>query len=75
MYLGLLITTAKAINRKSGIILNFFANKTLIFTKHVKFLGSRIYGVISKELEFKIKYNKRIKYDFKEVTILAKFII
>ena len=49
-YIGLIIGLKKNIKRKNGIVISNLDNKILLFTFNLKFLGSRVYGGINKEI-------------------------
>ena len=62
IYLGLIAGTKKWILRSDGSCFRFFVNKILLFTRQFKFLGTRIYGAIGKEVKFKINLHTEKKH-------------
>jgi large subunit ribosomal protein L14 len=57
--------------RKNGVFIRFDFNRCLTLSAEFKFLGSRVYGPISKELAF---CNKNI-YAYKKIFIYAPSIL
>jgi large subunit ribosomal protein L14 len=70
IYFGLLVTARKYTYRIDGSIIKFCTNRVLVFSKQFKFLGTRIYGGISKDIRIKLnsgvidkkKYQKVLSY-------------
>jgi large subunit ribosomal protein L14 len=70
IYFGLLVTSKQFTQRIDGSIIKFCTNRILIFSKQFKFLGTRIYGGISKDIRIKLntgtldkkKYQKIVSY-------------
>jgi len=70
IYYGLIVMVNRHISRKDGTYVKFNENRILLFSNTHKFLGTRIYGPIMKELKFQIyndstkkqKYLKLISY-------------
>lgn len=60
IYYSLIITTAKKIKRSNGTYIKFDQNRILTLSENLKFLGTRIYGPICKEIRNTNK--KRVKY-------------
>lgn len=65
IYYGLIITVKKCVRRYDGIFIKFTQNRILIFSKNYKFLGTRIYGPIMKEIKIHI---------YKDVTKKQRFL-
>lgn len=64
-YLALILGTKKKVNRKNGIFVKWSTNRVLLFSDQRKFLGSRVYGPICKEVrkgKKKIRYRSIISY-------------
>lgn len=63
IYYALVITCVRYIRRQDGTYLNFFMNKALLFNNadQEKFLGSRIYGPLSKEARYSLRDKKHKK--------------
>jgi large subunit ribosomal protein L14 len=53
IYLGLIVGVSYWVSRMDGTFVKFFSNRLLLFNKQIKFLGSRIYGVVLKEIKVK----------------------
>jgi large subunit ribosomal protein L14 len=70
IYFGLIITTRQYTYRIDGSTIKFCSNRVLVFSKQFKFLGTRIYGVVSKDIRIKLnlgtldkkKYQKALSY-------------
>lgn len=70
IYFGLLITTKQYTPRTDGSCIKFCSNRVLVFSKQFKFLGTRVYGGISKDVKKKLyfgtidkkKYQKAVSY-------------
>lgn len=70
IYFGLLVTTKQYSQRIDGSVVKFCTNRVLVFSKQFKFLGTRIYGGVSKDIRIKLnsgildkkKYQKVISY-------------
>lgn len=66
IYTCVVIGTKKRIKRKNGTFINFDKNRSLLLvSKTLKFLGTRVYGVIPKEIRVKnqaVKFKKIISY-------------
>lgn len=70
LYFGLLVTTRQLTYRVDGSAIKFGRNRVLIFSRQFKFLGTRIYGSISKDIRLKLslgvldkkKYHKALSY-------------
>jgi large subunit ribosomal protein L14 len=50
LYLGLVINIKKTTSRLNGTFLKFDQNRSLTLSEDLKFLGTRVYGPISKEI-------------------------
>lgn len=75
IYLGLVISIKNYFMRFDGTIVKFFFIKTLIFSKQFKFLGTRIYGLIPKEIKIKVKQSAVYPSTFKKNLSLIKAFI
>jgi len=67
LYYGLIIMIRKIIKRKDGTFVKFEDNRILLFSfndKKSKFLGTRIYGSLMKEVKFYIHKNKKHKQKY-----------
>lgn len=66
VYFNLIINLKKKTRRKNGIFLAFDQNRSLNLSEQLKFLGTRVYGPICKELrntkQKKLQYKKIISY-------------
>ena len=70
IYFGLLVTSRQNSYRMDGSIIKFCTNRILTFSKQFKFLGTRIYGGVSKDIRIKLnsglldkkKYQKIVSY-------------
>jgi len=74
IYLGLIIGVKYWIYRKDGLNIKFFFNSVLIFNKQFKFLGSRIYGILLKEVKMKNVKSKLHRTYFHKVIMFNSFL-
>ena len=51
IYIGLVVGIRYWLSRINGNFIKFFSNRLLLFNKQIKFLGTRIYGSILKEIK------------------------
>jgi len=65
IYLGLIVGVKYWTSRASGFFYRFFSNKVLICNIQFKFLGSKVYGLISNEFKKKIYRYKGIRFYYK----------
>jgi large subunit ribosomal protein L14 len=63
LYLGLIINIKKTTSRLNGTFLKFDQNRSLTLSEDLKFLGTRVYGPIAKE----IRNSKKKKTLFKKI--------
>jgi large subunit ribosomal protein L14 len=75
IYIGLVVGVNYWLKRKDGTIVRFFNNRVLIFNKQLKFLGSRIYGLILKEVKIKTFKQKKYRTFFKKIVSYNSFAI
>ena len=67
IYVGLIIGVSYWIYRIDGTFVKFFSNRVLLFTKQFKFLGSRIYGSVLKEIKIKSLIKKKNNKYFQKI--------
>jgi large subunit ribosomal protein L14 len=67
IYLGLVVGIKYWFKRFDGTFLKFFSNRVLVFNKQHKFLGTRVYGAIPKELKIKNSKNKVLRKAFQKI--------
>jgi large subunit ribosomal protein L14 len=67
IYVGLIIGVSYWISRLDGSLIKFFSNRLLLFNKQFKFLGTRIYGSILKEIRIKNLTEKKNKKYFQKI--------
>lgn len=53
IYIGLIVGVSYWVKRLDGSSVKFFSNRLLLFNKQFKFLGTRVYGTILKEIRIK----------------------
>lgn len=75
IYLGLIAGIAAWTTRFDGFIIKFFLNRVLIFNKNFKFLGSRVYGGILKEIKIKSIKDKNYRKFFQKIISYSSLII
>jgi large subunit ribosomal protein L14 len=66
-YIGLVVSTSYWILRFDGTFIKFFSNRVLLFNKNFKFLGTRIYGSVLKEIKINNLKNKKNQKYFHKV--------
>ena len=67
VYFGLLVTTKQNTRRVDGTIIKFCTNRILVFSKQFKFLGTRIYGGISKDIRNKLNFGSIDKKKYQKI--------
>jgi len=67
VYFGLLVTTKQNTRRVDGTIIKFCTNRILVFSKQFKFLGTRIYGGISKDIRTKLNFGSIDKKKYQKI--------
>ncbi len=75
IYFGLLVVTKQYTQRVDGIIVRFCSNRVLVFSKQFKFLGSRIYGGISKDIRLKLNSGILDKKKYQKITSYMSLVI
>jgi ribosomal protein L14 len=55
--------------------LKFFANRVLVFNKQYKFLGTRVYGGIAKEIKIQSMKEKKDRKSFQKVVSYSSLIV
>lgn len=75
IYLGLVVGICCWIKRFNGIYIKFFSNRLILFNKQFKFLGTRIYGGVLKELKFFSSREKTNKNFFLKIFSYSSFIV
>jgi large subunit ribosomal protein L14 len=67
IYVGLIVGISYWISRVDGNLIKFFSNRLLLFNKQFKFLGTRVYGGILKEIRIKSITEKKNKKYFQKI--------
>jgi large subunit ribosomal protein L14 len=67
LYYGLITMIKQLVKRSDGTIIKFNENRILLFTSSYKFLGSRVYGPLMREIRFRIYFNKKEKQKYLKV--------
>lgn len=75
LYYGLVIMVKQYLKRKDGTIMKFNDNRLLLFSNSYKFLGSRIYGPLMKEVHYHLSSNKKEKQKYLKVISYANSIL
>ena len=66
IYMGLIVGVRFWISRIDGTFIKLFSNRILLFNKQFKFLGTRVYGSIMKEIKItNLTEKKNRKYFLK----------
>jgi large subunit ribosomal protein L14 len=75
IYLGLIVGTSYWVSRVDGSFIKFFSNRLLVFNKSFKFLGSRVYGGVLKEIRIKSIKDKNYRKLFQKIISYSSLII
>ena len=75
IYIGLIIGIKYWVFRLDGTFIKFFSNNLLLFNKQFKFIGTRIYGLIFKEVKIKNLKEKKYKNYFHKIITYSSFMI
>ena len=75
VYLGLIVGTSYWVSRVDGSFIKFFSNRLLVFNKSFKFLGSRVYGGVLKEIRIKSIKDKNYRKNFQKIISYSSLII
>ena len=67
IYIGLIVGVSYWTDRIDGSFVKFFSNRLLLFNKQFKFLGTRVYGSILKEIRIKSITEKKNKKYFQKI--------
>jgi len=73
--LGLIVALKYWVSRFDGSKIKFFSNRVLIFSKQYKFLGTRIYGGISKEIKMQSSKDKKVRKHFQKIISYSSLIL
>lgn len=72
LYPGLVVTATRNKKRKKGYYIKFGENRVVLFSPQNKFLGTRIYGPICKEIRTHRKMGKKKEGLYKQILSYAK---
>ncbi len=75
IYFGLLVTAKQYLYRIDGSVIKFCSSRVLIFSKQFKFLGTRIYGGISKNVRINLNCGKLDKKKYQKILSYMNFAI
>lgn len=75
IYIGLIIGLSYWLHRLDGTLIKFFSNCILLFNKQFKFLGTRVYGIILKEVKILNLKEKKRKTYFSKIITYSPFLI
>ena len=75
IYLGLVVGVAAWVFRKDGTHIKFFSNRLLVINKQYKFLGTRIYGAVLKEIRQLTAVNKKDRKIFQKIISYSSVIL
>ena len=75
IYIGLIIGICSWVYRLDGFFIKFFSNRVLIFNKNLKFLGSRVYGGVLKEIKITGLKDKNYRKNFQKIISYSSLII
>jgi large subunit ribosomal protein L14 len=75
IYFGLLVTAKQYTYRTGGLAVKFCSNRILVFSKQFKFLGTRIYGGISKDIRIKLNSGALDKKKYYKVVAYTSLVV
>jgi ribosomal protein L14 len=75
IYLGLIVGISYWTTRIDGSYIKFFSNRLLVFNKSYKFLGTRVYGAILKEIRLKSIKDKNYRKFFQKLISYSSLIV
>ena len=75
IYIGLIVSSKYWIKRLDGTYIKFFSNRVLIFSKQFKFIGTRVYGILLKEVKIRNLKEKKKRTYFNKVITYSSFAI
>ena len=75
VYLGLIVATSYWTTRFDGFFIKFFSNRVIVLNKNFKFLGSRVYGGILKEIKIKTIKDKNYRKFFQKIISYSSLIV
>ena len=75
IYIGLIVSIKYWVFRLDGTFIKFFSNNILLFNKQFKFIGTRIYGLIFKEVKINNLKEKKYKNYFHKIITYSSFMI
>lgn len=67
IYIGLITGISYWVSRIDGSFIKFFSNRLLLFNKQFKFLGTRVYGSLLKEIRLTSSQEKKSKKYFQKI--------
>lgn len=75
IYIGLVVGIKFWIRRLDGVFIKFFSNRVLLFNKQFKFIGTRIYGILLKEVKSKNLKEKKYRTYFHKIIAYSSFMV
>jgi ribosomal protein L14 len=75
IYFGLLVTAKQYSYRNEGSAVKFCSNRVIVFSKQFKFLGTRIYGGISRDIRIKLNSGALDKKKYYKVAAYTSLVI
>lgn len=75
IYIGLIVGIKSWVSRSDGVFIKFFSNRILLFNKQFKFIGTRIYGILLKEVKISNLKEKKYRNYFHKVITYTSFMI
>jgi large subunit ribosomal protein L14 len=65
MYIGIIVGLSYWIARLSGYFLKFYTNRVIVLGPSLKFLGTRVYGPVSREFRYVVHRYKGARFYYK----------
>lgn len=75
IYLGLVLSVSKWIFRSDGTFIKFYSNRVLLFNKQFKFLGTRVYGIMPKEMRHQVTLPKKERKHYQRVLSYSRLVV
>lgn len=75
LYYGLITMVKQLVKRCDGTVIKFKENRILLFSNTYKFLGSRVYGPLMKEIRSQVYKNKKEKQKYLKIISYSTSII
>jgi large subunit ribosomal protein L14 len=75
IYLGLVVGIASWVPRLEGSFIKFSNSRVLIFNQQYKFLGTRVLGILFKEIRYKVTTDKVARKNYQKIISYSSLLI